>query len=31
LFGAGVVMGVLLCMLKNAVMALGGGSKVKKD
>jgi len=31
LFGAGVIVGVLLCMLKNAVLGARGATKVKKD
>jgi len=31
LFGAGVMVGVLLCMLKNAVLGAKGAPKVKKD
>jgi len=31
LFGAGVIVGVLLCMLKNAVLGTRGATKVKKD
>jgi thioredoxin-like negative regulator of GroEL len=31
LFGAGVLMGVLMCMLKNAIFGAGRAPKVKKD